>query len=93
MQDLLTVGEVAALLRVPASWIYARTADAGLEEIPHLKLGRHLRFRRAEVLAWIEAKHRGPNSAGAPPEERNHGPQDHESLRLAEAKSAANGAC
>jgi excisionase family DNA binding protein len=92
MEDLLTVGEVAALLRVPASWIYARTADASIEDIPHLKLGRHLRFRRTEVLVWLEGKHRGPNSAGAPPEERNHGPQDHESLRLAETKSAANGA-
>jgi excisionase family DNA binding protein len=93
MQELLTVGEVAALLRVPASWIYARTADAGVEEIPHLKLGRHLRFRRAEVLAWLEGKHRGPNSAGAPPEERNHGPQDHESSRLADDKFAANTRC
>jgi excisionase family DNA binding protein len=65
IDDLLTVGEVAKLLRVPASWIYARTADAGLEEIPHLKLGRHLRFRRAEVEGWVERHHRGASSAGS----------------------------
>jgi excisionase family DNA binding protein len=60
MQDLLTVGELASLLRVPNSWIYARTAEGAVETIPHLKLGRHLRFRRSEVLSWVEGHHRGP---------------------------------
>jgi len=93
MNDLLTVGEVASLLRVPASWIYARTTDGSVEEIPHLKLGRHLRFRRGEVLAWIERHHRGPITAGSEPEEANRRSQRDESLHLAGTKSAANGAC
>jgi excisionase family DNA binding protein len=93
MTDLLTVGEVASLLRVPASWIYARTADGSVEEIPHLKLGRHLRFRRGEVLAWVEGHHRGPNTAGSEPEEANRLSQRDESLDFADVKSAANGAC
>jgi excisionase family DNA binding protein len=59
MADLLTVAEVAALLRVPRSWLYARTASDGPEAIPHLKLGRHLRFRRSEVEAWVEEHHSG----------------------------------
>jgi len=93
MQDLLTVGEVAALLRVPASWIYARTADAGVEEIPHLKLGRHLRFRRAEVETWVERHHRGANSAGSEPEEGIATPQTSETKRVNNAKFAANSGC
>jgi excisionase family DNA binding protein len=93
MNDLLTVSEVASLLRVPASWIYARTADGSAEEIPHLKLGRHLRFRRGEVLMWIERHHRGPITAGSEPEEANRSSQHAESLHLAGAKSSANGAC
>jgi excisionase family DNA binding protein len=90
MENLLTVGEVAALLRVPASWIYARTADASLEAIPHLKLGRHLRFRRAEVLVWLEGKHRGPISAGSEPEEGIATPQTNETTRVNNAEFAAN---
>lgn len=59
--DLLTVTDVSALLRVPVSWIYARTCESNSvgETIPHLKLGKLLRFRRAEVEKWIEEHHRG----------------------------------
>ena len=35
---LLTVREVAALLKVPASWIYERTRRRGREQLPYLKL-------------------------------------------------------
>jgi excisionase family DNA binding protein len=93
MQDLLTVGELALLLRVPASWIYARTADGAVETIPHLKLGRHLRFRRSEVLPWVEGHHRGPNSSGAVPGEVNQRPQPNESSQLVDANFSANGQC
>ena len=55
--DLLTIEEVAGLLRVPKSWIYARTSGEG-EQIPFLKLGRHLRFRRSEIEAWLAAQSR-----------------------------------
>ncbi len=55
--DLLNVEEVAAMLRVPTSWIYARTSGKG-EQLPYLKIGRHLRFRRAEILEWVEGQSR-----------------------------------
>lgn len=55
--DLLTVDEVAAMLRVPKSWVYGRTSGEG-EPIPFLKIGRHLRFRRAAILEWVEAQSR-----------------------------------
>jgi excisionase family DNA binding protein len=48
---LLTAGEVADLLGVRASWVYDRARARG---IPHLRLGRHVRFRLEAVEAWIE---------------------------------------
>jgi excisionase family DNA binding protein len=46
----LTVQEAAALLRVPVSWLYERTRT---NSVPHVKLGKYLRFDRDELIAWI----------------------------------------
>lgn len=48
---LLTADEVAELLRVTRGWIYAETR-AG--RIPHVRLGRYVRYRRAAVDAWVD---------------------------------------
>jgi excisionase family DNA binding protein len=48
---LLTAVEVAALLGVRTSWVYDRARHGG---IPHVRLGRHVRFRLEAVDAWIE---------------------------------------
>lgn len=45
----LTVDEAAQLLRVKVSWLYERTR---LNEVPHIKLGKYLRFDQQELLAW-----------------------------------------
>ena len=47
----LTVEEAAALLRVRVSWLYERTRT---NEVPHLKIGKYLRFDRHELLAWTQ---------------------------------------
>jgi excisionase family DNA binding protein len=47
---LLTVPEVAELLGVNRSWVQ-RSVKRG--EIPHLRLGRYLRFREESIMAWI----------------------------------------
>jgi excisionase family DNA binding protein len=52
---LLTVQEVAEILRVPVSWVYERTRRRGNEQLPHIKLGKYLRFRRTDVLGWLNA--------------------------------------
>jgi excisionase family DNA binding protein len=52
--ELLTVSEAAALLKVPMSWVYERTRRRGLERIPHFKLGKYLRFSQRELLDWLE---------------------------------------
>lgn len=50
---LLTVHEVAALLRVPTSWVYERTRRRGNERLPHIKIGKYLRFRTAEIQRYL----------------------------------------
>lgn len=48
---LLTVLEVAQLLRVPRKAVYHLVA---MRRIPHVKMGRSLRFIRTDVVAWLE---------------------------------------
>ncbi len=40
----LTVEDLASHLRVPKTWIYDRTRENGPEMIPHIKLGKYVRF-------------------------------------------------
>ncbi len=54
---LLTADEVAVILGVPKTWVYAETR-AG--RIPHLTLGRYRRYRRDTLDAWIAERERGP---------------------------------
>ena len=53
-EALLTVHEVAELLRVPVSWVYERTRRRGSERLPHLKIGKYLRFRLHELQLYVE---------------------------------------
>jgi excisionase family DNA binding protein len=52
---LLTADEVAALLQVTKAWVYAETRA---KRIPHVPLGRYVRYRRSAVLGWIAALER-----------------------------------
>lgn len=55
---LLTVEDVAALLRVPKSWVYAETRAGRL---PHVVLGpRYRRYERHVIEAWWADLRRGP---------------------------------
>ena len=38
--ELVTVVEIAGMLKVPVSWVYERTRRRGRERIPHVKLGK-----------------------------------------------------
>jgi excisionase family DNA binding protein len=51
--ELLTFDEVVSMLKVPRGWLYDRTRKG---EIPHLKLGRYLRFDRGQLVAWLAEK-------------------------------------
>lgn len=48
---LLNAEEVAQILRVPKSWIYGH-----LHELPAIRLGRYVRFRRCEVEHFLEQR-------------------------------------
>lgn len=53
--QLLTVSEIAKTLRVPVSWVYGRTRRRGLERLPHIKLGKYLRFDPNTVYEWLKS--------------------------------------
>ncbi len=48
---LLTADEVAQILRVPRSWVYSH-----LSELPVIRLGRYVRFRRSEIDGFLEKR-------------------------------------
>jgi len=53
MENLLTPQEIADVLGVSKSTIYQWTHQ---EYIPHVKLGRFVRFRTSEVQKWLDRK-------------------------------------
>jgi excisionase family DNA binding protein len=57
----LTVQEAAELLRVPVTWLYERTRT---NSVPHVKLGKYLRFDRDELNGWLEELKR--DGSGSP---------------------------
>ena len=53
----------AAMLGVPASWVMA---EARADRIPHVRLGRYVRFDPDELREWWRSRRRGPwRSRGA----------------------------
>jgi excisionase family DNA binding protein len=50
-ERLVNADAIAELLDVPATWV---REHARANTIPHYKLGRYVRFRVDEVLAWLE---------------------------------------
>lgn len=56
---LLDAEDVAALLGVPKTWVYAETRAGRL---PHVTVGRYRRYRLAALERWIADHERGPAS-------------------------------
>lgn len=57
----LTIEEAATLIRVPKSWLYERTRT---NTVPHIKLGKYLRFDRQELLTWARQFRRDGRGRG-----------------------------
>src|SRR5262249_29476584 len=57
--ELLTVEDVAALLKVNPSWVYDRTSPTHRGRLPHIRLGRYIRFERSAVLEFIQRQRKG----------------------------------
>ena len=61
---LLTIAEVASLLKTKPSWVYDHVRRRSRDRIPGFRLGKYWRFREADVLAWLEQQRVGtrPNA-------------------------------
>jgi len=58
IERLLTVEDIAELLRVPVSWIYERTRQRSSNRLPGFRLGKYWRFRASDIQAWLETQKR-----------------------------------
>lgn len=56
---LIDAAQAGELLGVPKSWVLAE-ARAG--RIPHVRLGRYVRYEAAELEVWWQARRRGPRA-------------------------------
>jgi excisionase family DNA binding protein len=65
-ERLLEANEVAELLSVPVGWVREHTRSGA---IPHVQLGRYVRYERGDVLAWVEGL-----KTGGGPSFRRHQP-------------------
>jgi len=59
---LLEADDVARYIGMTADWVY-REVRAG--RMPHIRLGRYVRFRRESIDAWLVARERGPAAVRA----------------------------
>lgn len=51
---ILTVGTLAQYLGVKKSWIYEKVH---LKGIPHFKVGKFPRFRKADIDSWLQSSY------------------------------------
>lgn len=56
-KGLLDAAAAAELLAVPKSWVLA---EARADRVPHVRLGRYVRFEEDELRAWWASRRRGP---------------------------------
>jgi excisionase family DNA binding protein len=62
---LIDAEGAAELLSVPKSWVLA---EARADRIPHIRLGRYVRFDAHELEGWWQTnRRRGPRNTGARP--------------------------
>jgi len=59
LHELLTVDDVATILKVSRSWVYEHTRSRGIprsERLPHIKIGKYVRFDVRAVREFLERK-------------------------------------
>jgi excisionase family DNA binding protein len=55
-ERLLRIEDVIEMTGMKRDWIYEQVRE---DRIPHVRLGRKVRFRRESIEAWIAAQERG----------------------------------
>jgi len=66
--ELLTVEDVAALLKVSKSWVYEHTRARSTprsDRLPHIKIGKYVRFDPQLVRAFIDRRMTGGDHVNA----------------------------
>lgn len=58
-RPLLTAQEAGNLLNVPHTWLLQEVRAA---RVPHVRLGRYVRFPREALLTWVAERERGPRA-------------------------------
>jgi predicted DNA-binding transcriptional regulator AlpA len=60
MDEILTPSQVAERLQVKPSWVYEQTRVRAevrnADPLPHMKMGRYLRFDWEDVVDWLERR-------------------------------------
>jgi excisionase family DNA binding protein len=56
--DILTVAELAARLKVKPTWVYEKMRPRTDNPLPVWKMGRYLRFSWEQVSTWLQAQAR-----------------------------------
>jgi excisionase family DNA binding protein len=82
LSPLLDAAEAGRLLSVPASWVLA---EARANRIPHVRLGRYVRFSADDLDEWWRARMRGPW--------RSRGAASHTARSLLVDRQAEHGEC
>ena len=62
LHELLTVAEVAALLKVNKHWVYEHTrarTTAATDRLPFIKIGKYVRFDPNAVRTFLDRQARG----------------------------------
>mgnify|MGYP000468808022 CR=1 FL=1 len=54
--QLLKPHEMAAILRVPVSWIYRQNMLKGPDSIPRIKIGKYVLYEKDKVIGWLRQK-------------------------------------
>jgi|GEM_PF-729403 len=54
LDELLTIDEIASKLKVKKSFLYAPARRKVPDPVPVVRVGKYLRYRLKDVMAWIE---------------------------------------
>lgn len=61
---LLEAPDVADMIGMSVDWVYAK---ARADRLPHVRLGRYVRFRGESIEAWLATRERGSTAANVGP--------------------------
>src|SRR2546425_746715 len=53
---LLTVQKVAQILNVPVSWVYEHVRRSAAHRLPHVRVGKYIRFEASAIRDWLEER-------------------------------------